>query len=206
MAGTRPAIKFVALGCTVILLLAVVWLLLAVPRVIDRTKREVVKQKQWVALTKSWRPPAEDVGPDELFPVAVAGLELTAHDDQAAVPEFGIEIAGYHATYASEQGTFEVFVYRATELEKEALFGRVRDAIDEADTTHRSIAPINLRLNDRKSSRLTYSFGPPDQRGVLFWSAGWLFLARTTNDVDAEAFLKSYLEAVNAPEEGDTKD
>ena len=50
----------------------------------------------------------------------VADSTLIDADRSAALPEFGIEITGYHATYESVGGQVDVYAYPLTELEKEA--------------------------------------------------------------------------------------
>ena len=40
---------------------------------------------------------------------------------------------------------------------------------------------------------LWYQMSPPDQKGVLWWNQGWLFVARTTSGEDPEPFLREFL-------------
>jgi hypothetical protein len=197
--------RLVFLGCAVLLLFALLAMMFIVPRVlnlgkdaIELGKREIAEEKEWVALTTSWRPPPEDAGPDELFPALVWGLELTGHGEDAAVPEFYIDSPGRRATYQSDVASLEVLVYRMTEPEIEALYERVRETIEGADMTYRSVVPTNLSFDDRSTSRLTYSFGPPNQRGAFCWSAGWLFFAREAHDAAPDDFLRSYMGDISA--------
>ena len=51
---------------------------------------------------------------------------------------------------------------------------------------------------------MTNSFGtsmsPPDQKGVLWWDQGWLFVARSTTGDDPEPFLRRYLRTLSGEE------
>jgi hypothetical protein len=47
------------------------------------------------------------------------------------------------------------------------------------------------------SPRLRFSIGPPDEKGVLWWNQGWLFIAITRDAVDIEPFLLTYLDLIS---------
>ena len=147
-------------------------------------------EQQRAEFAASWQPPPSGAGPDRLFPANVAEFELLSHDRQADVPDFGIDLAGHHATYQSPQMKLDVFVYRATKLEKEALFRRVEDAIQQNDYN------LRMRFGSSQGDRFSYTVSPPRQKGSLWWSKDWLFFFRTDGSEDLEPFLEAYLSAL----------
>ncbi len=49
---------------------------------------------------------------------------------------------------------------------------------------------------------LWYTMSPPDEKGVLWWDKGWLFVARSTTDDDPEPFLREFVTALSGDEGG----
>ena len=150
------------------------------------------RQEQRASFARAWQPPPPEVGPETLFPEKVLDFSLAGQDEEASVPEFGIDVSGHRAGYRSAQGEIEVFVYRANKLEKEALSERLKKAVEEGPYHARST--LDSDLGDY--SRFDYSIRPPFQKGVLWWSKDWLLLFRTHGQIELEPFVEAYLRAV----------
>ena len=154
------------------------------------------KQGQQAAFARSWQPPLPEAGPERLFPGDVLDFELADQDEKASVPEFGIDVPGHRAGYGSSRGKIEVLVYRANKLEKEALSGRLKKAVEEGP--YNSRWTLDSDLGD--FSRFDYTVSPPLQKGILWWSKDWLFLFRTHGEIDLEPFVEAYLRAIQQGE------
>ena len=142
-----------------------------------------------------WKPQPADAGPDRLFPAAVAGARLDHHDTEVDLHDLGIDIAGQHAVYGQGATAVEVFAFRVTALEKEALYKRAiegRKAGEQPPPGQVNIGGQNYRVvhGTAQDRLLWYQMSPPDQKGVLWWNKGWLFVARSTTGEDPEPFLR----------------
>ena len=154
------------------------------------------KQGQQAAFARTWQPPPPEAGPETLFPDKILGFTLADQDEDASVPEFGIDVPGRRGGYGSSRGKIEVFVYRANKLEKEALSGRLKKAVEEGP--YNSRWTLDSDLGD--FSRFDYTVSPPFQKGILWWSKDWLFLFRTHGEIDLEPFVEAYLRAIQQGE------
>ena len=196
------------LGCGVVALLAmmvciggVIWLISTqvVPQISSAIKEETERE----ANALSWPPPGDNATAEELFPESLAGFLRGSHDEVAKVDRFNIELKGRRAVYSSPQAKIEVFVYRASSLEKEAIYRRVLTSIgageDEDDFfDDDSDDSYNMRMSsgDSGSKRLRFTVRPPFHKGQLWWSKEWLFFFLTESDIDLDAFQQSYLSEV----------
>ena len=131
----KIAIVF-GVGCgsaiLVVLIVGIAAVLLA-PKMFEWGKQQIALEQDRKELADSWQPPAEDASLEHFFPARVANYELGSRDEDAAIPEFNFDLDGRHVTYQSSDGRIDVFVFRATELEKEALFRRVGDVYEEQE-------------------------------------------------------------------------
>jgi len=151
-------------------------------------------EQQHDAFADNWRPPPDEADPQTLFPEKVGEYRRTGHDANAAVAAFGIDVAGHHATYKSGPHEIEVYVYRATRLEKEALYQRVSDAIENGDYNWRT------SFGGPQADRYTFTVSPPSQMGSLWWSQDWLFFFHVMGEEDPQPFLDVYLRDIQRPE------
>jgi hypothetical protein len=200
-------------GCG-ILTLAFVLLLVAgivmlvfkgLPKLINVVSEENKRQNDWAEVARVWKPPPADAGPDRLFPEAVAGVRLDHHDTEVDLQYLGIDIAGHHAVYGQGSTAVEVFVFRVTALEKEALYKRALEGPKAGEAPppgQVSTRRQNYRVTHGTSQDplLWYRMSPPDEIGVLWWDKGWLFVARSTSGDDPEPFLRQYLTASSGDE------
>jgi hypothetical protein len=155
-------------------------------------KDEFARQEDWNALAGSWKAPPADVPADRLFPPAVSGYQRLEHDEVAAVPEFQLKLPGRRARYARVGGgSVELFAYRATALEKETIYQRVLDATKDNSSGH-------YVSGSPQGPRVVYSIFS-EQEGVLWYSDGWLFLARSRDKTDPQEFLLKFLPALSNP-------
>ncbi len=94
-------------------------------------------------------------------------------------------------SYRCRAGEVELYALRANSLEREAAFRRLLAGIETRQSTRRFVQ------GTADSYRLIFSLGPPDEKGVLWWNQGWLFVAFTRDAVDVEALLQTYLDMIS---------
>jgi serine/threonine protein kinase len=157
----------------------------------------------WDRLERVWLPPSPDAPNELLFPPQLDEYQLQEVDDQADRPALDIHQKGRHGHYQSDEHRLDLYVYHLSQLEKEAQYQHVINALDrqrgKGDVRRSLVAGSPL------SSRLTYHLGDkakgnptPRPRGVLWWNRGWLFMLQTEEAVDPEPLLLKYLERFKA--------
>jgi serine/threonine protein kinase len=149
-------------------------------------EHEFARQEEWNALASSWKPPADEVFTTHLFTEDPAGYALQEQDDRAAVPEFNITLPGRRARYAApDGGSVELFVYRPTPAEKQAVYQRVMDTVKSHGSGH-------FISGSPDGPRVVYSIFS-EEDGVLWYGHGWLFFARSRDQADPQGFLLKFL-------------
>jgi hypothetical protein len=163
-----------------------------IPGVKSWLSREAGSEQEWSVLRRSWRAPGPLATAEQLFPPTVGAYQLRDHDRRADCPELNIHYQGWRADYAG-QADIEVFVYRVSDLEREALLRRVDDELrprrGEPRAGYRGVK------GGAAEGFLTYALG---NRGTctdgIFWGdQGWLFHVRSHAIGEPGAFLKAYL-------------
>ncbi len=177
------------------------------PKLINFVTEETKRQNDWAKVAREWRAPPEDAGPDRLFPEEVADLDLDHHDTDVDLFYLGIEIPGKHAVYGEGATAVEVFIFRVTALEREALYKRALEgpkAGEQPPPGQVNVRRQNFRVTHGtpQDPLLWYSMSPPDEKGVLWWDKGWLFVARSTGGDDPEPFLREFVTALSGGEAG----
>ncbi len=172
------------------------------PTLINAVSEETKRQNDWAEVARVWKPPPTDAGPDDLFPEDVAGENLDHHDTEVDLHYLGIDIAGQHAVYGHGSSAVEVFAFSVTALEKEALYKRALEGPKAGETPppgQVSARRQNYRVTHGTPQEplLWYRMSPPDEKGVLWWDKGWLFVARSTSGDDPEPFLREYVTALS---------
>jgi predicted Ser/Thr protein kinase len=151
---------------------------------VHEVRSTVHSSQQLEDLARAWRPPATGSASGDLFPARVGAYTLVRHGENAAIPEFRIDLPGSEATYKSGPATVEFFVYRATASQCQSIFARV-----------------NVAFNDEfvrvagDETRYTYKFAGRTHTGVFVRSKDWLLLARTAEGANSDDFLRTYLKA-----------
>jgi hypothetical protein len=196
-------------GCGILTLVFVLLLVAGIvmlvfkglPKLINAVSEETKRQNDWAEVARVWKPPPADAGPDHLFPEDVAGERLNHHDTEVDLHYLGIDIAGQHAVYGKGETAVEVFAFRVTALEKEALYKRALEGPKAGETP--APAQVSTRRQNYRVTHgtpqeqlLWYRMSPPDEKGVLWWDKGWLFVARSTSGDDPEPFLREYVTAL----------
>jgi hypothetical protein len=157
---------------------------------------EIQKQMERAQFAGTWRAPAADAGPDQLFPPALGGWSLSGHDDAAAIPELAIEREGVHGTYESAGTTVNVYAYQVPMTEQSQVFQAASAALDGAGYSTKTQAEMDYG----SMHWMTFEFNPPQRVGRMMWANDWLFVMMTEKPaVNLEGFEKEYLDAVQAP-------
>ena len=159
------------------------------PRVLEWGKRQIEIEKERRELADKWQPPGENASLDSFFPERVANYELDARDDKAVIPEFHFDLSGMHAIYRSNDSRIDVYVYRTTELEKEALFGRVDRVYDKQEG--------GVKIKTELGYRMYYSSSQHHQNH-FWWMKGWLLVFRSDDSEDREPFVKRFLQVASS--------
>jgi hypothetical protein len=169
----------------------------------DDRKRE---QQQLERIARAWQPPPEDAGRDRLFPAAVGGFERVESDDRADVADLNLTHAGRRAVYRGEAGTVELFAYRATRLEKEALLDHAQKALLRRGVVAGmpGFVPGGADLRGSPDGAyMSYDLGSAaggaGRCGTFWWHRDWLFLARGSDPDLPGLFLQGYLALVGKP-------
>jgi hypothetical protein len=175
------------------------------PTLINAVSEETKRQNDWARVARAWKPLPDDAGSDRLFPEAVADVRLDHHDTEVDLQYLGIDIAGQHAVYGQGETEVEVFVFRVTALEKEALYKRALEGPKAGEAPPPGQANIrrqNFRVTHGTSQDplLWYNMSPSDEKGVLWWDKGWLFVARSTSGDDPEPFLREFVTTLSGGE------
>jgi hypothetical protein len=187
-------------GFTVILVIGVIAIVYLVPSVIEWAGNQIDLEKQRRALAERWQAPEDDASPETFFPATVSGYRLVKHDTEAAIPVLRFDIPGWHARYRSGDSRIDVFVYQVTELEREALFGRIEDTFDDDDDTFDNDV---LDGEARRSGILVqagyrcYCSSTVHDQNHLWWMKGWLLVFRTEDSEDREDFVRTFLETTS---------
>jgi serine/threonine protein kinase len=192
----------VLLGCLTAVLLfcggPILLLMLLAPKASEKIKGgfswvegEITRQSEWNSLAMRWRPPPADVDPQELFPTRLGEYERGTIGIGVPLSEHNIDSQGRKATYRSRGGEIELYALRASSLEREAIFKHLLDSIEKRQNAHRMVQ------GTADSYRVIFSLGPPDEKGVLWWNQGWLFVAFTRDALDVEALLRTYLDRIS---------
>ena len=183
---------FLGVGCggaIVILVIIGISVVTFVPKMFDWVGQMAAEEQERHALADNWQPPEKDTISESFFPPKVAGYNLGPQDKNSEIPELRIDQEGWHAVYSSGASQIDVYLYYVSELEKEALFGRVKEVYEDEDEGLKRITNLGYRLF--YSSSLNH-------QNHLWWMKGWLLVFRTHDSEDREAFVKSFLEATSA--------
>jgi predicted Ser/Thr protein kinase len=212
--------------CTVILVLCVLpvgWIILNFSKLVDKVSDKMTQaagrfkeqekeqdhlrqvrrkeQQQLEKLARTWKAPAPGQGLSRLLPAVAGAYRLLGKNRKADLADLNLKAAGQRATYRGPAGTVELFVYRASELEKEAIFQRALEAVTRRGGVPGLTPGSASTLGSVKGNYLSYDLGPasvPAERyGTLWWQGDWLFLARGASPEDAGAFLPKYLAQVS---------
>lgn len=147
---------------------------------------EIADQHEFL---RNWNPPAGDASPDELFPQEIGEARLVSRDTRAAIPDFSVSLDGLHGVYTVGDADVEVFVYRATESEKDSVFSGVDSVVN--------LARGGVSDYTRLYFWLHYTSKCHGQNH-LWYMKGWLFVFRTDAADERGEFVKEYLRSVSA--------
>ncbi|WP_298868358.1 hypothetical protein [uncultured Gimesia sp.] len=188
--------KKIAIGCGVLAVIGVIGVAVAivnVPKIIKWAEEKMAEEEERQQFAETWNPPAKDVAPEKLFPAKVGNALRKSQDEAADIPDLRFDIKGQHATYDDGLYDVDVYVYQVTELEKEALFGRVQDIYDEGE------GKSGMRQMTNMGYRMFYD-SSEDDPSYLWFMKGWLFVFRTSSEDDLEPFIMAYLKGIEAEE------
>jgi len=195
----KKTVTVLAIGCSgfaVILVIGVIAIVYLVPNVFEWAGNQIELEKQRQALANKWQAPEDDASPETFFPAKVSGYGLVKHDTEAAIPALRFDIPGWHARYRSGDSRMDVFVYQVTDLEREALFGRIEDISDEEENDEQSGSQFLILTGYRCYYRST-----AHHQNHLWWMKGWLLVFRTEDSEGREGFVRTFLETTSQQQE-----
>jgi hypothetical protein len=188
----------IVLGCFLLALVAIIGTIVGgvylIRELMDRAGNFVNSQmavmrhqsEAFDDLERTFVPPPDSAFGHELLPQTLGNFSLLQIDSQADFQPLSLTAKGTHAQYGCSDPPaghrdMHICVYRVTELEKEALYQRVLGKLNPK--TKGGEGGSSFVQGSDKSSRLNYSrgSGPTAERGVLWWSKGWLFFVRVVN-------------------------
>jgi hypothetical protein len=207
MSGTGKVLLTVVVLALLVCGGLVAALVIGIPKLIDwgkeKLEAEMARDRQWQAFAATWRAPPANIDLSQLFPQKVKEFSLEAQDDHADAPladdggaeavHLKIVLAGRHAKYRDNNRTIDVFVWRATNAERETVYRQVIDMLKRSG---------GLTIHFHINQWLRYSRSTPVDHGYFWGNSQWLFLARSSDvEDDLEAFLRSYLAGIAGPAE-----
>lgn len=172
------------IGCLGFLLIGGIVAYLFVPKILEWGKNQIEAESQRKNVADAWNPPKE-AALDNFFPQSVSGYELKSKDEQASIPDLNFDLKGWHAIYQSDGSKIDVYVYQATELEKEVMFGRVDEVFENQKGGFKSKTSLGYRM---------YYSSTAHHQNHLWWTKDWLFVFRTTDSTDRDPFAIEFLE------------
>ncbi len=191
---------FITVGCGVAIAIAVAVVASVVflaPNISQWFQRQLQEEEQRQSLANDWQAPADDASPDTFFPPKVSDYTLSSHDTKANIPEIHFDVPGWHARYGSGKSQLDVFAYQVTDLEREALFGRIEKLADDDDDEDfdngQNNSSVYLFLTDY---RCCYKIS--SDQFHLWWMKGWLLVFRTNDTKDCEGFVLEFLKTTSA--------
>jgi serine/threonine protein kinase len=155
-----------------------------VTKAVDKLTTSVSSKLVLHKLAQSWQPPADGAS-GGLFPANVGSYARAARDENAVIPEFRVELPGSRAVYRSPPGEIEFFVFRATDSECGKIFSRVNSGFNDE----------HLRVEGDGFLNYAYTFAGREHKGMFLRATDRLLLARTTDAIDPEQFLRDYFAA-----------
>jgi hypothetical protein len=193
------------------------WVSAVLPDMAEKTMRDFQADPNWEDLARLWQPPAEM--PPDFATVDIAGYTLEDQSDVDEIDGFAVKLPARHATFSQTgKGNVELYIAKASELEREAVYRKVWAIIEQQDDRNRSpgeiqditsedpnlpdypyypdrsrsgsVATRYLRYQHRKD------FKAPGDAAVFWWDDNWLFLARSHTEVDPRFFLRDVLVAL----------
>lgn len=166
-------------------------ILVFVVPMIYRTAVETVEQETGRNnFANNWEAPKGDPTPEELFPESVGDYALITSDSDAKFDEYDIDQEGLFAAYAGPSTTIEVRAYQVTDSEKESLFASVERTIDQKSYSY------SVVFGGAAMNRFTFNVSPPQSRGIVWYSKGWIFFFVTESEEDMWPFLEDLLAQV----------
>ena len=155
-------------------------------KTVDKLSTSVGSKLVLHKLAKAWRPPADGANGAGLFPEHIADFTRAARREcrHSRIPHRPARLPGRLPIAA---GANELFVYRATAPECSKIFSRVNSSFNDE----------HLRVEGDSFLHYSYSFGGRTHTGIFQSAADRLLLARTTDAVDPEQFLRDYLSATS---------
>jgi len=205
----------VLLGCGLVMFAIVAAVAIAavlfVPRMVGKAKKWVGAQMEEAgrrtAIEKAWRPPSATAD-SSWFPTKVGSWILTTNEDSPGLPELNVDRAGRRGKYRGEKQDIEVTILPVNDLEKDAIFSRVKTALESGGTqvTTGTIGSGSYRVETRGSHVTTQTPGrlyvciDGTHHTRLWWVKDFLFIFRTDGPDDPDAFAAEFLSAMTVPE------
>lgn len=190
-------LKGCAIGCGLIVLAAAIvggviaW---RAPKFLAFFAEIAAQEQERQALATQWTLPADDAPTDALFPPTLDGYRREAADDQAAIPELKIDLPGKHAVYRNDASRVDVYLYRVTPLEKEALFTRVEEASQQGASA-RTWTKVDLGDDYARIYLWSNRLG----QNHLWSTRGRLVVFRTADEEDREPVVRAFFKANATP-------
>ena len=153
------------------------------------------------SLDAGWAGPPADADQTALIPQAFGGWDVTAADENAANPAFGLDRDGFHGAYSRVKTpvTVDLYVYRA-DGDEAAAFDTLRDRLGDRDR----FGEVRFNEPDLPGAARTSQFdiakaeGVPQMHGLLARADGWLLFAKSETERGLAPFLAAYMKVVEA--------
>jgi serine/threonine protein kinase len=155
---------------------------------VEEIRSTIRVSRQLEDLARAWRPPESGSAARALFPARVGSFILAGRGEDAAIPEFRIDLPGSRATYKYGPSTIELSVYRATRPQCQAIFTRVNTAFNDE--------LVRVAGNE---TRYSYKFAGKTHTGIFVRSNDQLLLARTDDGAKPDDFLRTFLKETAPP-------
>ena len=159
------------------------------------------------SLTTGWAGPPADAREADLIPQALGKWDLTAADANPGNAMLGVDLEGFHGSYAQVgvPDAVDLAVYRADAETAAATIDAVRARVDDA-ARFPGARLSEKRLPDTdRTLRFDVPEGEqtPELHGLVASAGGWLMMARSATEDDLAPFLAEYMTTVESDGEAE---
>lgn len=187
------------------------------PPLMTSLESDLRPDPDWEDIASFWHPPTDL--PD-FSTLSLPGCRFVRQEELSELPGYEIKtpLPLRHAVLSHGRGEVDAYVCRASELERQAIYRRVEDIIQQAydedfqrdqdfDTNPRKLPPYphypsRMKSGSAESRFLRYRFRQdfqvPGDAAVFWWDEDWLFVVRSPTETDPRFVLRDLLIALNS--------
>lgn len=152
---------------------------------------QIDAERERQRIASEWQPPTADAVSEAIFPQQVAGYALVSIEQQADLPELGVDSIGHHAVYESAADRVEVYMFPMNRQQADTVFDGAKQITDaEGQSGIRSWSSVSTSDDFAHAHLVTSQLG----NNELWFIRDWLLVVRSDgNSAAGEAFIHGFL-------------